>query len=75
LKKKQIGAPGAPVRKKHMTPARHPLRWFKNAKKRHLLRAQFFCSSGIKENAVRLALALTPQELQTSDAAHPPPGR
>src|SRR5262249_44788455 len=28
-----------------------------------------------KENAVALALRLTPQELQTLDAAHPPPGR
>jgi diketogulonate reductase-like aldo/keto reductase len=29
----------------------------------------------VKENAVALALALTPQELQTLNAAHPPPGR
>ncbi len=29
----------------------------------------------VKENAVALALTLTPQELQTLDAAHPPPGR
>jgi diketogulonate reductase-like aldo/keto reductase len=29
----------------------------------------------VKENAVALSLALTPQELQTLDAAHPPPGR
>jgi diketogulonate reductase-like aldo/keto reductase len=29
----------------------------------------------IKENAVALSLTLTPQELQTLDAAHPPPGR
>src|SRR5262249_8445774 len=28
----------------------------------------------VKENAVALSLALTPQELQTLDAAHPPPG-
>ena len=27
----------------------------------------------IKENAVALSLTLTPQELQTLDAAHPPP--
>jgi aryl-alcohol dehydrogenase-like predicted oxidoreductase len=29
----------------------------------------------VKENAVALTLTLTPQELQTLDAAHPPPGR
>jgi diketogulonate reductase-like aldo/keto reductase len=29
----------------------------------------------VKENAVALALRLTPQELQTLDLAHPPPGR
>jgi diketogulonate reductase-like aldo/keto reductase len=29
----------------------------------------------VKENAVALALRLTPQELQTLDSAHPPPGR
>ncbi len=29
----------------------------------------------VKENAVALTLALTPQELQTLDAAHPPPSR
>jgi diketogulonate reductase-like aldo/keto reductase len=29
----------------------------------------------VKENAVALLLTLTPQELQTLDAAHPPPGR
>jgi diketogulonate reductase-like aldo/keto reductase len=29
----------------------------------------------VKENAVALALTLTTQELQTVDAAHPPPGR
>src|SRR6266404_9288468 len=29
----------------------------------------------VKENAVALSLALTPQELQTLDAAHPPPSR
>jgi diketogulonate reductase-like aldo/keto reductase len=29
----------------------------------------------VKENAAALALTLTPQELQTLDAAHPPPGR
>jgi diketogulonate reductase-like aldo/keto reductase len=29
----------------------------------------------VKENAVALALRLTPQEIQTLDAAHPPPGR
>jgi hypothetical protein len=29
----------------------------------------------VKENAVALSLRLTPQELQTLDAAHPPPGR
>jgi diketogulonate reductase-like aldo/keto reductase len=29
----------------------------------------------VKENAVALSLTLTPQELQTLDAAHPPPGR
>ncbi|MFZ1152191.1 MAG: aldo/keto reductase [Xanthobacteraceae bacterium] len=29
----------------------------------------------VKENAVALSLALTPQEIQTLDAAHPPPGR
>jgi diketogulonate reductase-like aldo/keto reductase len=29
----------------------------------------------VKENAVALALALTPPELQTLNAAHPPPGR
>ena len=29
----------------------------------------------VKENAVALALTLTPQELQTLDAAHPPPSR
>jgi diketogulonate reductase-like aldo/keto reductase len=28
----------------------------------------------VKENAVALTLTLTPQELQTLDAAHPPPG-
>jgi diketogulonate reductase-like aldo/keto reductase len=27
----------------------------------------------VKENAVALSLTLTPQELQTLDAAHPPP--
>jgi len=30
-------------------------------------------SAHVKENAVALSLALTPQELQTLDAAHPPP--
>ena len=29
----------------------------------------------VKENAVALSLSLTPQELQTLDAAHPPLGR
>src|SRR3974390_3058626 len=29
----------------------------------------------VKENAVALSLTLTPQELQTLDAAYPPPGR
>jgi diketogulonate reductase-like aldo/keto reductase len=29
----------------------------------------------VKENAVALSLTLTPQELQTLDTAHPPPGR
>jgi aryl-alcohol dehydrogenase-like predicted oxidoreductase len=29
----------------------------------------------VKENAVALSLALTPQELQALDAAHPPPSR
>jgi diketogulonate reductase-like aldo/keto reductase len=29
----------------------------------------------VKENAVALSLTLTPRELQTLDAAHPPPGR
>jgi diketogulonate reductase-like aldo/keto reductase len=29
----------------------------------------------VKENAVALALKLTPEELQTLDATHPPPGR
>jgi diketogulonate reductase-like aldo/keto reductase len=29
----------------------------------------------VKENAVALSLSLTQQELQTLDAAHPPPGR
>ena len=29
----------------------------------------------VKENAVALSLTLTPQELQTLDAAHPPPNR
>jgi diketogulonate reductase-like aldo/keto reductase len=29
----------------------------------------------VKENAVALSLTLTPQELQTLDAAHPPPGK
>jgi hypothetical protein len=29
----------------------------------------------VKENAVALSLTLAPQELQTLDAAHPPPGR
>ena len=29
----------------------------------------------VKENAAALSLTLTPQELQTLDAAHPPPGR
>jgi len=29
----------------------------------------------VKENAAALALTLTPQEVQTLDAAHPPPGR
>ncbi len=28
----------------------------------------------VRENAVALSLALTPQDLQTLDAAHPPPG-
>jgi hypothetical protein len=28
----------------------------------------------VKENVVALSLNLTPQELQTLDAAHPPPG-
>jgi diketogulonate reductase-like aldo/keto reductase len=31
--------------------------------------------SHVKENAVALSLTLTPQELQTLDAAHPPPSR
>ena len=29
----------------------------------------------VKENAAALSLTLTPQELQTMDAAHPPPDR
>jgi diketogulonate reductase-like aldo/keto reductase len=29
----------------------------------------------VKENAVALSLTLTPQELQTLDGTHPPPGR
>lgn len=29
----------------------------------------------VRENAVALSLALTPQDLQTLDAAHPPPGQ
>ena len=29
----------------------------------------------VKENAVALSLTLTPQEIQTLDAAHPPPHR
>jgi diketogulonate reductase-like aldo/keto reductase len=29
----------------------------------------------VKENAVALSLTLTPQEIQTLDAAHPPPRR
>ena len=29
----------------------------------------------VKENAVALSLTLTPQELQTLDATHQPPGR
>jgi diketogulonate reductase-like aldo/keto reductase len=29
----------------------------------------------VKENAVALALTLTPEELEALDAAHPPPGR
>jgi diketogulonate reductase-like aldo/keto reductase len=29
----------------------------------------------VKENAVALSLQLTPQQVQTLDAAHPPPGR
>jgi diketogulonate reductase-like aldo/keto reductase len=29
----------------------------------------------VRENAVAFSLTLTPQELQTLDAAHPPPGR
>jgi len=29
----------------------------------------------VKENAVALTLTLTPKELQTLDAAHPPPSR
>jgi diketogulonate reductase-like aldo/keto reductase len=29
----------------------------------------------VKENAVALSLTLTPQELQTLDAAHPPPSK
>jgi diketogulonate reductase-like aldo/keto reductase len=29
----------------------------------------------VKEHAVALSLTLTPQELQTLDAAHPPPSR
>jgi len=29
----------------------------------------------VKENAIALSLTLTPHELQTLDAAHPPPGR
>jgi diketogulonate reductase-like aldo/keto reductase len=29
----------------------------------------------VKENAVALSLALRPQEVQTLDGAHPPPGR
>jgi diketogulonate reductase-like aldo/keto reductase len=29
----------------------------------------------VKENAIALSLALTPQELQALDAAHPPPSR
>jgi diketogulonate reductase-like aldo/keto reductase len=32
-------------------------------------------SAHVKENAVALSLMLTPQELQTLDAAHPPPHR
>jgi diketogulonate reductase-like aldo/keto reductase len=29
----------------------------------------------VRENAVALSLTLTPEELQTLDAAHPAPGR
>jgi diketogulonate reductase-like aldo/keto reductase len=29
----------------------------------------------VKENAVALALTLTPDQLEALDAAHPPPGR
>jgi len=29
----------------------------------------------VKENTLALSLKLTPQELQTLDAVHPPPGR
>jgi diketogulonate reductase-like aldo/keto reductase len=29
----------------------------------------------VKDNAVAFSLTLTPQELQTLDAAHPPPNR
>jgi diketogulonate reductase-like aldo/keto reductase len=32
-------------------------------------------ASHVKENAVALSLTLTPQELHTLDAAHPPPNR
>jgi diketogulonate reductase-like aldo/keto reductase len=32
-------------------------------------------SAHVKENAVALSLTLTPEELQTLDAAHPPPGK
>ena len=32
-------------------------------------------SAHVRENAVALSLTLTPQELETLDAAHPPPGR
>jgi hypothetical protein len=36
---------------------------------------EFGSVAHVKENAVGLSLTLTPQELQTLDAAHPPPGR
>jgi diketogulonate reductase-like aldo/keto reductase len=60
----------------HHTVARQPLlRWLGAFAAATSLQ---FPKSGsvahIKENAVALSLTLTPQELQTLDAAHPPPG-